>query len=132
MPRHFSSTICLVLLGLAALCLPAGHSAASALICPQIPAPPILDGRLDDWQPLPGAAVNSQEAWQNAAAAFAEYGGAQDLSAEIRIAWDNSALYLALDSPDVLLPFTPRWSQSPTCRTLPDPLTDSSTSGLPM
>jgi|GEM_PF-2940011 len=103
MLRHFSSTICLALLGLAALCLPARHSAASELICPRVPAAPILDGRLDDWQPLPGAAVNTQEAWQNAAAAFAEYGGPQDLSAEIRIAWDNSALYLALDIRDDVL-----------------------------
>ncbi|MBE9565740.1 MAG: hypothetical protein IMF16_03195, partial [Proteobacteria bacterium] len=66
MLRYFSSTICLALLGLAALCLPARHSAASELICPRVPAAPILDGRLDDWQPLPGAAVNTQEAWQNA------------------------------------------------------------------
>ena len=100
MLRHLLSRTCLALLCLAALCLATRHSAASELICPRVPAAPILDGRLDDWQPLPGAAVSSEEAWQNAAAAFAEYGGPQDLSAEIRIAWDNSALYLALDIRD--------------------------------
>jgi hypothetical protein len=42
----------------------------------------------------------SADEWHPAAAQYAEYGGPQDISAEVRLLWDNHALYLAIDARD--------------------------------
>ncbi len=79
------------------------HPTSSPIICPRVVTGPVLDGRLDDWSPLPQVVMASAEDWHPAAPQFAVYGGPQDISAEIRLVWDNRALYLAIDVRDDVL-----------------------------
>jgi hypothetical protein len=70
------------------------------VICPLVVTGPTLDGRLDDWPPLPQVAVGSASDWHPAEARFAEYGGPPDISADLRFCWDNRAFYLAIETRD--------------------------------
>ena len=82
---------------------PVTHAAASAqttLICPYVASAPSPDGRLDDWPALPQIIMANADEWRPAAAQYAEYAGPQDVSAEVRLAWDSKALYLAIEARD--------------------------------
>jgi len=76
---------------------------AAEVACPRAAFKPVLDGRLDDWPRLPQLVLTGAEDWHPAAAQFAEYGGPQDISGSVRLAWDNQALYLALEIRDDVL-----------------------------
>ena len=73
---------------------------ASAVACPRVEVAPTLDGHLDDWPALPQAVIAEPGDWRPASERFAEYGGPGDISAEVRLAWDNQALYLAVQTRD--------------------------------
>ena len=74
--------------------------AGAPVACPHAAAPPVLDGHLDEWSPLPQAVMATAEDWRPAASQFAEYGGPKDISADLRFLWDNRALYLAVETRD--------------------------------
>jgi len=76
------------------------QAAADGVACPRIAFSPVLDSRLDDWPPLPQIVIAGPADWRPAAAQFAEYGGPEDISAEIRLAWDNQWLYLSVETRD--------------------------------
>ena len=80
--------------------VPAQLAAEAEIDCRRVAFSPVLDGRLDDWPRLPQAAMAESEDWRPAEPRFAEYGGPEDISAEIRVAWDNQALYVTLDTRD--------------------------------
>ncbi len=69
-------------------------------VCPRAAFPPVLDGRLNDWQPLPQLVMSDTTYWQGAAVEYAEYGGPDDMSAEVRLLWDSRSLYLAISARD--------------------------------
>lgn len=97
MVRVWQACLCLVVAaGMGA----AGWAASGPVVCPRVAVPPTLDGRLDDWPPLPQVVIASAEAWHPASAEFADYGGPEDVSAEVHLAWDERALYLALQVAD--------------------------------
>ncbi len=100
MPRASASCILLLAVFLSASVAPAQPPPGAQTVCPRAAFPPVLDGRLDDWQHLPQLLIAGPEQWQTAAAEFAEYGGPEDISAEVRLIWDNQALYLALQTQD--------------------------------
>ncbi len=72
----------------------------SEVVCPRAAFSPVLDGRLEDWPRLPQALISGAESWHPAAAEFAQDGGPEDVSVEVRLAWDNQSLYLALEVRD--------------------------------
>ncbi len=78
-------------------------TATPELSCPRMSPPPTLDGRVSDWPALPQVALASKEDWHPAAEAFAEYGGPDDLAAELWAAWDAEACYLAVQVRDNVL-----------------------------
>jgi hypothetical protein len=87
--------------GLACLILgaTAGYGQATAgaqASCPRVAARPVLDGRMEDWPPLPQVVMVGPEEWHPTAAEYADYGGPEDLSGEVRMAWDSRALYVAV------------------------------------
>jgi len=90
-----------LLLTSVALLVAAGHlSHADTIACPKVAFAPALDGRLDDWPPLPQMVIAGADYWQPASSTYAEYGGPRDISAEIRMEWDSQALYLAIETTD--------------------------------
>jgi hypothetical protein len=93
-----SVVLCLVLLALTVT--QGGALPEAEAPCPRVAFRPVLDGDLDDWARLPQVVMGQAEEWYPAAAEFAEYGGPEDVSAEVRFAWDNHALYLALQVTD--------------------------------
>jgi len=74
--------------------------ASQEVICPKVVFSPTLDGRLDDWPPLPQVVIAGATEWHPAAAEFATYGGPEDISTDVRCVWDNQALYLAVETRD--------------------------------
>jgi hypothetical protein len=87
---------------LAAVLTAAGSvpAAGQPIACPRAVFAPVLDGRLDDWPRLPHALAGDSGSWHPAAVEFAEYGGPEDVSWQLRLAWDNQALYVALETRD--------------------------------
>lgn len=71
-----------------------------SVICPRVANAPALDGRLDDWPALPQIVISTVDEWRPAATQYSEYGGPQDISADVRLAWDSGALYLAVETRD--------------------------------
>jgi hypothetical protein len=71
--------------------------AAEPVDCPRVVFGPVLDSRLDDWPALPQFVVSAPADWRPSEARFADYGGPEDVSADVRLAWDNQALYLAIE-----------------------------------
>ena len=100
MLRICTSCVALLVMFLTASAAPAPPPRGAEIACPRAAFPPVLNGRLDDWQRLPQLAISGPDKWQTAAAEFAEYGGPEDISAEARLIWDNQALYLALQTRD--------------------------------
>jgi len=98
--RSLAVSIALCALFVSALAALAAASGQTPLICPHTSSPPSLDGRLDDWPALPQIIMATADEWRPAAAQYAEYGGPQDVSAEVRLAWDSRSLYLAIEARD--------------------------------
>jgi hypothetical protein len=94
------SFVTLVLAIATALSASSDISRAETVACPRVAFAPVLDGRLDDWPPLPQIVVADASDWQAASPQYAEYGGPRDISAEVRLAWDGQALYLAIETTD--------------------------------
>jgi hypothetical protein len=90
----------LVLSGSCGPLLAATVADSTTIVCPQVTFPPTLEGRLDDWPALPQAVLATAEDWRPAAPQYAEYGGPDDVSGEVWLAWDSSALYLGLQVRD--------------------------------
>ena len=92
---------------LGAMCLLLGIStgafAATELACPRVGQAPLLDARLEDWPALPQVVLAAAKDWHPAAVQFADYGGPDDISAEIWLGWDKRAFYLALQIRDDVL-----------------------------
>ena len=63
-------------------------------LCPQTKTPKFIDGRLNDWSE-PFFALDGWY-WRAAENVRPVYGGYQDLSATVRMAWDAQYLYLAI------------------------------------
>ncbi len=97
MARLFTPT---ALLGAIICVAVASALAAAPVVCPRVAAPPVLDGHLDDWPALPQMVIASPDEWHPADPRYTEYGGPDDISAEVRLAWDNSALYVAIETRD--------------------------------
>ncbi len=60
--------------------------------------PPAIDGRLDEWEPIPNARkvdTREQAVWSGQ-----KWAGPQDLSAKVWLAWRQEYLYLAVDVAD--------------------------------
>ena len=93
-------SIALCALLISASAAPAAAPAQMPLICPHTASAPSLDGHLDDWPALPQIIMATADEWRPAAAQYAEYGGPQDISAEVRFVWDSTALYLAIETRD--------------------------------
>lgn len=91
------------LLGALAAPSHAQQAGETQVVCPRVASPPTMDARLDDWPPLPQAVMAATEDWHPAAAESAHYGGPEDVSLEVRLAWDSRALYLALETRDDVL-----------------------------
>jgi hypothetical protein len=99
--RHRAPSLALLLLVSAALLATvSGVSHADTIACPKVAFAPALDGRLDDWPPLPQMVIAGADYWQPASPEYAEYGGPRDISAEVRLEWDSQALYLAIETTD--------------------------------
>ncbi len=82
----------LIVAALIAFAVPAlgsGPSLAATVTCPRVTFPPILDGRLDDWPPLPQIVIADAGDWHAAAPQYSDYGGPSDISADVRLAWDS-------------------------------------------
>ncbi len=80
---------------------PLGNTAgAEAVVCPRVVYSPILDSRLDDWPPLPQFVIAESSDWHPAAVEFGEYGGPEDISADVRLAWDDQSLYVLVEARD--------------------------------
>lgn len=86
----------LILFLLVATCV----AQAAPTVIPHPLLPPTLDGRLDDWPALPQIVIADAADWHPAAPESAHYRGPDDISAEVRLAWDNQNLYLALETRD--------------------------------
>ncbi len=56
---------------------------------PKFERAPVIDGKLDEWKKVPRLMLGPESVKS------ADYGGASDLSADCRWAWDNSALYFS-------------------------------------
>lgn len=56
----------------------------------RLPAPPTIDGALDEWKDIPAISLGAAEAGN-----IEGYGGPDDLSADVRLAWDDANLYVA-------------------------------------
>ena len=100
MSRVFTASVILAVLFLKVSAAAAQPSVSSEVACHRAAFSPTLDGRLDDWPRLPQVVTGGPEDWHPADARFAEYGGPDDISAEVRLAWNNQALYLALETRD--------------------------------
>ncbi len=92
--------IMLTLAVAAALSVIGGISSAETLVCPRVAYPPVLDGRLDDWPALPQVVIADAASWRAASPQYAVYGGPRDVAAEVRLAWDGQALYVAIETTD--------------------------------
>lgn len=99
MPRCWPALLGLGLIALSGAA-PAQALSPREVTCPRLAASPTLDGRLDDWPPLPQLVMASPDEWHPAASQFADYGGPDDVSAEVRLGWNDAALYLALQVRD--------------------------------
>lgn len=97
MPRACLTVLTALLLCLGAM---AAWGGAAGIAVPRAINPPTLDGRLDDWPTVPLVTMGDAAAWHPAAPEFAEYGGQDDISAEVRLAWDNHDLYVAVETRD--------------------------------
>jgi len=75
-------------------------SLAATVSCPRAAFPPVLDGHLDDWAPLPQIVIADATDWHAASPEAAGWAGPRDMSAEVRLAWDSQALYLAIETTD--------------------------------
>jgi len=100
MSRACAVCIGFLVMVLSAFAAPAQPLVDSEIACPRASFAPVLDGRLDDWQQLPQVVISGAEQWQTAAVEFADQGGPQDISAEVRLVWDNQAFYLAVHTRD--------------------------------
>ncbi len=98
--RHCRANRIALIVAMTAMVAGAGASLADTIACPRIPVPPVLDGRLDDWPPLPQLVIADASDWNAASPQFAQYGGPRDVSAEVRLAWDSQALYVAVETTD--------------------------------
>ena len=88
--------VALTLLSLGLASAQTAPAPSAEILCPQVSASPALDGRLDEWPALSQVVMASPDEWHPASPQSAEYGGPEDVSAEVRMAWDQRALYLAL------------------------------------
>ena len=70
------------------------------LSVPRAAAAPTLGGRLDDWASGPQLTLAQAGDWRTASTEAAQYGGAEDISAEVRLAWDSQNLYVAVETRD--------------------------------
>ena len=95
-----AASIALCALFASALIASAAAPGQAPLICPHTASAPSLDGHTDDWPALPQIIMASVDEWRPAAAQYAEYAGPQDISAEVRLVWDSTALYLAIEARD--------------------------------
>jgi hypothetical protein len=75
-------------------------AAASAVECPRVAFSPVLDSRLDDWPPLPQIVMADPGDWHPSSAEFAQYGGPEDISANVRLAWDSRSLHMVVEVRD--------------------------------
>ena len=100
MSRLCSSRTLLAVIVAMLLVSHARGAVGDVVTCPRVAFSPVLDSHLDDWPPLPHVVMAAPTDWRPAAAQFAEYGGAEDISAEVRLAWDNQALYIAVVTKD--------------------------------
>lgn len=93
-----SCLLAALVVGLAALACSQG--AAEVVDCPRVAFGPVLDSRLDDWPPLPQIVMADPGGWHPSSAEFEEYGGPEDVSADVRLAWDHQSLYIAVEVRD--------------------------------
>ena len=100
MSRLCSSRTLLAVLVAMLLVSHAQSAVGDAVTCPRVAFSPVLDSHLDDWSPLPHVVMAVPTDWRPAAAQFAEYGGPEDISAEVRLAWDNQSLYVSVVTRD--------------------------------
>ncbi len=100
--KPYLRSICfLSMLAVAAIAAPLGSAVgAEAVVCPRVVYSPILDSRLDDWPPLPQFVMAESSDWHPAAVEFGEYGGPDDISADVRLAWDDQSLYVLVEARD--------------------------------
>ena len=97
MSRACRIILTLLLVGLSCAAVQAG---AVETALPRVVGPPTLDGRLDDWPALPQVVMADASDWHPAASEYATYSGPEDISAEVRLAWDNQNLYVAIQTRD--------------------------------
>ena len=68
-------------------------SAMVPIVVPRAINPPSLNGRLEDWPARPLLSLADASYWNSPSVG---YGGPEDLSAEVRLTWDNANLYVAV------------------------------------
>ncbi|MCJ7752388.1 MAG: beta-galactosidase, partial [Armatimonadetes bacterium] len=100
MSRLCSSRTLLAVLVAMLLISHAPSAVGDAVTCPRVAFSPVLDSHLDDWSPLPHVVMAVPTDWRPAAAQFSEYGGPEDISAEVRLAWDSQSLYVSVVTRD--------------------------------
>lgn len=83
---------------LAVICFPGLQAADSQTFVIGRTKPPVLDGKLDDWPQDASGIVLGRSA--DTAPRPGKWEGTPDLSGVIRLAWDDSYLYLAGDIAD--------------------------------
>jgi len=72
-------------------------AASAPIMVPRALNPPTLDGRLDDWPATPLMSLAGASDWNSSTV---EYGGPEDISVDVRLAWDNTNLYAAIKTRD--------------------------------
>jgi hypothetical protein len=92
--------ICSLFACLLTTLMPRAEGASGTIACPRVEFSPSLDGRLDDWPPLPQAIIDTSSDWHAASADSPEYGGPEDASADLRLSWDAQALFVAIEVRD--------------------------------
>ena len=92
--KQWTALLLAALLSLSAVSLGAAESARPAATAHRLAQPLALDGRLEEWNledPIvirePEQVVRADNVW----------GGPEDLSASVYVAWDEECLYLAMD-----------------------------------
>lgn len=77
---------------LAASAWPASLAGPGNVTSARVAFAPTLDGRLDDWPPLPQVIIGEDAVWHS----IAQGGRDATDTADVRLAWDQQALYLAI------------------------------------
>jgi hypothetical protein len=100
--RRSLTAFAIILFALAgpARAAPPGGASAVEIICPLLSSPPRMDVSFEGWPALPQLALGPQSQWQPAPQAKGGYAGPEDLSGEVWLGWDASALYLAISTRD--------------------------------